>query len=137
MSEQDVREINWTAAFSGFAVDWLFSELAGLVVIALVLALKGVSLSAEDPMPADVVLGRQIVGVLGAVVGGVVAGYIAQRRGGLHGVLGSVIGLLVSFCWFSLPRDVGELGFIALNLIGAGYGGGIGERWRARRAGQR
>jgi len=137
MTEQDLIEIKWTAAFAGFGVDWLFSELAGLGVMALVLVLKGMSLDSAEAIPAEVVLARQLVGVLGAVVGGVVAGYLARRRGSLHGLLGSLIGLVVFFCSIPLLEDlalnVGDLGFIVLNLVGAAYGGKLGERWRARR----
>lgn len=137
MTEQDIGEVNWTAAFIGFGVDWAFSELVGLVVVAIVLALKGISLSGEDELPTDALLARQIVGVVGAVVGGVAAGYIARHRGSFHGVLGSVIGLVTSLCMIltlgGLALNVGDLGFIVLNLAGAGYGGGLGERWRVRR----
>ena len=82
-------------------------------------------------------LAFQIVGVLGAAVGGAVAGYVARRRGSLHGVLGSVIGLMVFVCGlpiFGGPQlNIGDLGFIVLNLVAAGYGGAVGERWRTRR----
>lgn len=141
MTEQDVPEINWTAAFIGFGVDWAFSELVGLLAMSIMLLLKGVSLNGEDALPPDVILVRQIVGVLGATIGGVVAGYIARRRGTLHGVLGSAIGLIAFLC--SVPilgapaLEIGDLGFIVLNLIGAGRGGGFGERWRDRREGDR
>jgi hypothetical protein len=139
MTERDISEINWTAALTGFGVDWAFSELVGLVVIMIMLALKKISLNSDDVLPDDVLLARQIVGVVGAVVGGVAAGYIARRRGSLHGVLGSVIGLFVLLCAIpvlgDLALNIGDLGFIVLNLIGAGYGGGLGERWRARREG--
>jgi hypothetical protein len=137
MGEQKLTEINLRAAFVGFGVDWVFSELVGLVVMAIILLLKGVSLNSEQVLPSDVMLARQIVGVVGAMVGGVAAGYVARRRGSLHGVLGSVLGLVVFFC--SLPiveessLNIGDFGFIVLNLVAAGYGGGAGERWRARR----
>lgn len=133
MTEQDLREINLTAVLSGFIVDWMTSELVGLLIAVVMLALQGISLNADDPLPPDVVLARQLVGVGGAVVGGIVAGYIARQRGSLHGVLGSIVGLFASFCFYGFALEVGFLGFIVLNLIGAGYGGGIGERWRARR----
>jgi hypothetical protein len=137
MIERNPIEINWTAALIGFGVDWTFSELVGLVVMAVMLLAKGVSLDSEGPLPSDVMLVRQFVGVLGAAVGGLVAGYIAQRKGALHGVLGSVIGLLFFLCAIPLLGDtaltVGDLGFIVLNLVAAGYGGQFGERWRARR----
>jgi hypothetical protein len=137
MTEQNIRDINWTAAFMGFGVDLFLSELLGWIVTAIMLALKGITVEVGDAWPPDVLLVRQIVGVVGAVVGGVVAGYVAGRRGSLHGVLGSVIGLAVFFCTFSvldgLSLNVGDIGFIVLNLVGAGYGGGVGERWRVRR----
>ena len=137
MTEPYLKDIKWTAAFIGFGVDWAFSELVGLVIIAIMLALKGVSLDSDEFLPSDVILARQIVGVVGAVVGGVVAGYLAGLRGSLHGVLGSAIGLSVSLCLFGSMLNIGDVGFIALNLIGAGYGGGIGERWRVRREADR
>ena len=133
MSEQNLKEINWTAAFVGFGVDWAFSLLVGLVVMGVMLALEGINLNKEDTLPASVDLALQIVGVVGAIVGGSVAGYIAQRRGSLHGVLASLIGLPVSFCMSDAALEVGDLGFIVLNVIGAGYGGKLGLRWRARR----
>jgi hypothetical protein len=134
MTEQDTNEINWTAAFIGFGVDWTFSYLIGLLVSAVMLAIKGVSFDSKE-WPADVVLIGQIVGVGGAVVGGMAAGYLAGRRGNMHGVLGSIIGLFAGLCMSSLTLDLGAMGFVVLNLIGAGYGGGVGERWRARREG--
>lgn len=137
MTEQNWPQIKWRAAFIGFGVDWAFSELVGLGAMMTMLVLKDVPLDSESPLPADVLLVRQIVGVLGAVVGGVAAGYISRRYGSLHGVLGSLIGLLVLFCSFPILNDlsfnIGDVGFIVLNLIAAGYGGGIGEGWRARR----
>jgi hypothetical protein len=137
MTEQNLPQIKWRAAFIGFGVDWAFSELVGLGVMMTMLVLKEIPLDSEGPLPADVLLARQVVGVLGAVVGGVAAGYIARQYGALHGVLGSLIGLVVLFCSFPVLSDVsfdiGDVGFMMLNLIGAGYGGGIGERWRARR----
>jgi len=136
MDRPDWREIKWTAVFVGFAVDWTFSELVGLLVTLILLSLKGISVEADAPLPLDVGLALQSVGVLGAVVGGTVAGYIARRRGSVHGVLGSLVGLALSLCLYSTALDTGDLGFIVLNLIGAGYGGRLGERWRARRQGQ-
>ena len=136
MDRLDWREINWTAVFAGFGVDWAFSELVGLLVTLILLSLKGISVEAEDPLPMDVALVLQSVGVLGAIVGGSVAGYIARRRGSLHGVLGSLVGLPLSLCLYSAALDASGLGFIVLNLIGAGYGGKLGERWRARRQGE-
>ena len=139
MTEQDVTDINWTAAFIGFGVDWVFSELVGYVVMMIMLVLKGIGLDSDADLPTDVLLARQIVGVVGAVLGGIVAGYLARRRGALHGVLGSVIGLFTILCTIpllgGLGITIGDLGFVVLNLVGAGYGGGMGERWRARRAG--
>jgi len=137
MTEQNWPRIKWRAAFIGFGVDWALSELVGLGVMMTMLVLKDVPLDSESPLPTDVLLARQVVGVLGAAVGGVVAGYIARRFGTLHGVLGSLIGLFVLLCSFpvlgDVSFDIGDVGFVVLNLIGAGYGGGIGERWRARR----
>jgi uncharacterized membrane protein YeaQ/YmgE (transglycosylase-associated protein family) len=139
MIEQDNIEINWTAAFAGFFVDWTFSELGGWIVVLVMFSLKGLALDSVEELPPDVHLASQIVGVGGAVVGGTVAGYLARRQGSLHGVLGSLIGLFTSLCLFSmygdLGLDAGYLGFIVLNLIGAGYGGGVGERWRVQREG--
>jgi hypothetical protein len=55
----------------------------------------------------------------------------------LHGVLASLIGLVLfacSFLFLSGPAfSVGDLGFVVLNLVAAGYGGALGERLRARR----
>jgi hypothetical protein len=137
MTEQDLTEINWTAAFVGFFVDWAFSEVAGWIVIAIMFALQGISFDSVETLPPDVFLATQVAGVLGAIVGGVAAGYVARRQGTVHGVLGSVIGLMTTLCMSltlgGLEFDVGFLGFIVLNLVGAGYGGGVGERWRARR----
>ena len=103
------------------------------------LSLQGINLESEDVLPPDVFLARQIVGVLGAVVGGVAAGFLARQRGNLHGVLGSVIGLITTFCLILLSGGAeltaGDVGFIVLNLVGAGYGGGVGERLRARHEG--
>jgi len=140
MTEKEFPQVKWTAAFVGFGVDWVFSELVGLTIMAAMLALRGVALDSDQPVPSDVLLVRQLVGVAGAVVGGVAAGYLAGQRGSLHGVLGSVIGLVVVLC--SIPvlgefsLSIGDVGFIVLNLVGAGYGGGVGERWRLRRQGQ-
>ncbi len=137
MTERELPKIKWRAAFIGFGVDWTFSELVGLGVVVLMLTLKGIPLDSEELLPNDVTLARQVVGVLGAVIGGVAAGYAARRFGTLHGVLGSLIGLVVLFCAFPVlvdaSFDIGDVGFIVLNLVGAGYGGGVGERWRARR----
>ncbi len=139
MTEQDTIEINWTAAFVGFFVDWTFSEIGSWIVIAVMFSLKGIGLDSIEKLPPDVHLVSQIVGVGGAVVGGIAAGYLARRQGTLHGVLGSVLGLFASLCMLAMygdaDLDLGFLGFIVLNLIGAGYGGGAGERWRARREG--
>jgi hypothetical protein len=74
MTEQNWPRIKWRAAFIGFGVDWALSELVGLGVMMTMLVLKDVPLDSESPLPADVLLARQVVGVLGAVVGGVVAG---------------------------------------------------------------
>lgn len=137
MTERGLDEINWRAAFVGFVVDWVFSELVGAVAIIIMLSLQGISLDSEADLPTDVVLIRQIIGIVGAVVGGITAGYLARQRGSLHGVLGSLIGLLSFSCSLlvlgGFALDVGDVGFIVLNLVGAGYGGGLGERWRARR----
>jgi hypothetical protein len=145
MTEQDLRDINWTAVFVGFGVDWTFSELVGLLVMAIMLIVKGVNLDTAETLPSDVFLARQIVGVIGALVGGVVAGYIARRRGGLHGLLGSVMGLVLLFCSLMFlggdssadggggTLTIGDVGFIVLNLVAAAKGGGFGERWRVRR----
>jgi Na+/phosphate symporter len=124
MTEQNFTDINWTAAFIGFGVDWVFSEVVGIVVMTIMLVLKGIGLDSDDNIPADVLLARQIVGVIGALLGGVVAGYLARRRGALHGVLGSVIGLFTLLCTIpilgGLDFNVGDLGFVVLNLVGAG-----------------
>ncbi len=141
MTEQKTPDINWAAAFMGFGVDWVFSELVGLIVMVIMLSLHGIGLDSDATMPSDVALAQQVVGVIGAVVGGLVAGYVARRRGSLHGVLGSVLGLFVVFCSIPLvggfSLNLGDVGFIVLNLVGAGYGGGAGERWRARREAKR
>ena len=133
---EDVNEISWSAAFAGFIADFLFSEVVGGVAIVIMLSLQGISLDSEDILPPDVLLVRQIIGVLGAVVGGVTAGFLARRRGNLHGVLGSMIGLITTFGLILLAGGAeltaGDVGFIVLNLVGAGYGGGVGERFRAR-----
>lgn len=133
MDEQKLIEINWTAAFIGFSVDWAFSLLVGSLVMAIMIAIKGGGLESDDALPADVSLATQSVGIVGALVGGIVAGYVARQRGSLHGILGSLIGLPVGICVFGFSPDIGDMGFIVLNLVGAGYGGGIGERWRRRR----
>jgi hypothetical protein len=132
MTQRDISEINWRAVFVGFGVDWAFSLPLGLLVSVIMMALKGVSLEAEV-WPADVLLASQIVGGGGAGPGGIAAGYLARRRGSLHGLLASLLGLFASLCWFGVALSLGDLGFIVLNLVGAGYGGSIGERWRARR----
>ena len=139
MTEPTLNEINWRAAFWGFGVDWAFSNLVGLLVVSVLLFIKGFGLESELPevLPPDVTLVSQIVGVCGAVLGGGVAGYLAQKRGSLHGVLGSVMGLFTVLCTIPMlgsPMwNVGDLGFVVLNLVGAGYGGKLGEQWRARR----
>ncbi len=132
MSERETVEINRGAVFAGFIVDWGFSQLVGYLVMLLMLALKGIELSDGDLLPADVLLVQNIVGVVGALVGGLVAGWVARQRGTLHGVLGSVLGLFVFLCTIPLldtfEFSVGDVGFIVLNLIAAGYGGGLGQR---------
>jgi putative membrane protein (TIGR04086 family) len=137
MTEQDLKDINWFAAFAGFGVDLMFSLFVGSVVVAVLLTLKGASLDDAEGLPSDVNLAYQVIGVLGALAGGFVAGILARRRGGLHGVLASVIGLFVFFCSFAVVENpafsVGDLGFIVLNLVAAGYAGAAGERFRARR----
>jgi hypothetical protein len=133
MTEDLLKEIKWTAVLVGFIVDLAFSELVGLVIIMIMLALKGIDLESLETLPGDVHLASQVVGVVGAVVGGVAAGYVARYRGSVHGLLGSLMGLFVVFCAFGPTLTIGDVGFIVLNLIGAGYGGGMGERWRARR----
>jgi hypothetical protein len=137
MIPQELGKVNWRAALLGFGVDFAFSVLVGAVVISTMLALKGQALDGEGELPSDVALVYQIVGVAGAAVGGVVAGYLARQRGTLHGVLASLIGLVLfacSFLFLSGPAfSVGDLGFVVLNLVAAGYGGGLGERLRARR----
>ena len=139
MTEPTLNEINWRAVFLGFGADWVFSNLVGLLVVSILLFIKGFGLESELPeaLPPDVMLVSQIIGVCGALLGGGVAGYLAQKRGSLHGVLGSVIGLFTVLCTVpvlgSPLMNVGDLGFIVLNLIGAGYGGKLGEQWCARR----
>jgi len=139
MTEPTLNEINWRAAFLGFGVDWVFSNLVGLLVVSILLFIKGFGLESELPeaLPPDVMLVSQIIGVCGALLGGGVAGYLAQKRGSLHGILGSAIGLFTVLCTVPILGspllNVGDLGFIVLNLIGAGYGGKLGEQWRARR----
>jgi hypothetical protein len=136
LTEQETVEINRGAVFAGFIVDFGFSELVGYLVMALMLALKGIELSDGNLLPADVLLVRNVVGVGGAFIGGLVAGWIARQRGTLHGVLGSVLGLFVVLCPLfllgELEATIGDVGFVVLNLIGAGYGGGIGQRLRER-----
>jgi hypothetical protein len=137
MIQEELGKVNWRAALVGFGVDFAFSVLVGAVVISALLALKGQPLDNEQPMPSDVSLVYQIIGVVGAAVGGVVAGYLAGQYGPLHGVVASLIGLVLFVCSLLFLSDpafsVGDLGFIVLNLIAAGYGGGLGERLRARR----
>ncbi len=137
MTGKDLAEIKWTAAFLGFGVDLAFSLFVGSIVVAVMLGLKGSNPENGSDVPSDVDLASQIVGVIGASVGGVVAGFLAGRRGSLHGVLASVIGL-IAFLFALLflgspPLNVGDLGFVVLNLVAAGYGGAMGERWRRRR----
>jgi hypothetical protein len=44
--------------------------------------------------------------------------------------------LLCALPLFGSPNlSLGDAGFIVLNLIAAGYGGGLGERLRSRRGG--
>ena len=137
MAERILSEIVWSAAFIGFGVDMVFSQVVGYVVISIMLSLQGISLSGDDLLPTDAELAYQVVGVLGALVGGVVAGYLAKRWGSIHGVLGSLIGLFAIMCALPLLGNpefsIGDLGFVVLNLIAAGYGGGLGERWHRRR----
>ncbi len=139
MTEPTLNEINWRAVFLGFGADWVFSNLVGLLVVSILLFIKGFGLDSELPeaFPPDVMLVSQIIGVCGALLGGGVAGYLAQKRGSLHGILGSVIGLFTVLCTAPILGspllNVGDLGFIVLNLIGAGYGGKLGEQWHARR----
>jgi hypothetical protein len=139
MPEISLSDIRWTAAFVGFGVDLVFSLFVGSVVVGAMLALKGVDLAAESPLPSDVNLAYQVVGVVGALVGGSVAGFLAGKLGSLHGVLASSIGLVVFFCTFaalnSEAPNLADLGFIVLNLVAAGYGGALGERFRVRRGG--
>jgi peptidoglycan/LPS O-acetylase OafA/YrhL len=139
MTERGLTKINWFAAFTGFGVDLIVTQVVGFIVVSILLSLQGVSLTSEDVMPSDAEFAYQTVGVFGALVGGLVAGYLARRKGSLHGVLGSIIGLMVFFCSVPLlgspELSVGDLGFIVLNLVAAGYAGGLGERWRAKREG--
>lgn len=136
MTEKELPQIRWTAAFVGFGVDLVFSLFVGSVVVAVLLALKGSSADSAGTIPSDVDLAYQFVGVLGALIGGGVAGFLARRRGSMHGVLASLIGLIFFFCAFAMLEGatltIGDLGFIVLNLIAAGYGGAMGERLRAR-----
>ena len=136
MTEPTLNEINWRAVFLGFGVDWVFSNLVGLLVVSILLFIKGFG-ELPEALPPDVMLVSQIIGVCGALLGGGVAGYLAQKRGSLHGILGSVIGLFTVLCTVPILGspllNVGDLGFIVLNLIGAGYGGKLGEQWRTRR----
>jgi hypothetical protein len=139
MINQRLGDINWFASSIGFAVDLFFTQIVGFVVVSAVLSLKGVSLGPDDLLPPDAELVYQIIGVVGALVGGAIAGFVAGRKGSLHGVLASLIGLLVLLCAlpvFGSPTlSLGDAGFVVLNLIAAGYGGGLGERLRLRRGG--
>jgi hypothetical protein len=139
MPEISLSDIKWTAAFVGFGVDLVFSLFVGSVVVGAMLALKGVNLAAESPLPSDVNIAYQLVGVVGALVGGSVAGFLAGNLGSLHGLLASSIGLVVFFCASaalgSEAPNLADLGFIVLNLVAASYGGALGERFRARRKG--
>jgi len=136
LPEEDTIEINRTAVFAGAIVDWASSDLVGYIVIIVLLALKGTKLDDNDPLPADVLLARNIVGVVGAIAGGAVAGWLARRHGGLHGVLSSVLINSVIFCVAfvstSFALSIGDIGFIVLNLIGAGYAGKQAEQLRDR-----
>lgn len=141
MIDLRLGEINWFAASIGFAADLLFTQVVGLVVVSAMLAAQGVSLGPDDLLPSDAELVYQIVGVIGACVGGALAGFVAGRKGSLHGVLASVLGLVVLLCALPLfgnpTLSIGDGGFVVLNLIAAGYGGGLGERLRNRRDGGR
>ena len=141
MPEIPLSDIKWVAAFIGFGVDLVFSLFAGSVVVGAMLALKGVDLAAESPLPSDVNLAYQVVGVVGALVGGSAAGFLAGKLGSLHGLLASSIGLVVFFCAYAALDSEGpnlaDLGFIVLNLVAAGYGGALGERLSIRRRGSR
>ena len=129
---QTQLKINWTAALVGSGVDWAFSLPAGLLVSFVMLSLRGMSLEAEV-WPQDVLLASQIVGVGGALLGGGVAGYMAGQQGLLHGFLASLFSLFASFCWLGVALNLGDVGFIILNLVGAAYGGRAGERFRVLR----
>jgi hypothetical protein len=139
MIDQRLGDINWFAASIGFAVDLFFTQFAGLIVVSVILSLKGINLGPDDVLPPDAELVYQIVGVIGALAGGGTAGFIARRKGSLHGVLASVIGLMVLLCALPLfgspDLSLADAGFIVLNLVAAGYGGGLGERLRSRRGG--
>jgi peptidoglycan/LPS O-acetylase OafA/YrhL len=137
MLDLRLSDINWFASSIGFAADLFFTQVVGLVLVSAMLAVQGVSLGPDDVLPSDAELVYQIVGVIGAFVGGSLAGFVARRKGSLHGVLSSVIGLVVLLCALPLfgnpTLSIGDGGFIVLNLIAAGYGGGFGERLRTRR----
>jgi hypothetical protein len=134
MKEQGLTEINWTAVFVGFIVDWAVSLPVGLVVSVILLSWVGTSLDSQQ-WPPEVVLAGQIVGIGGAIIGGGTAGFIARQHGTLHGTLAAVFSLFASLCWFGAELDLGDLGFVILNLVGAGYGGKVGARWGVRRQG--
>ena len=137
MTDRRLGDISWFACSIGFASDLFFTQMVGFVVVSGVLALKGVSLGPDDPLPTDAELIYQIIGVIGALVGGGIAGFVAGRKGNLHGVVASLIGLVVLLCALPLfgnpTLSLGDGGFIVLNLVAAGYGGGLGERLRLRR----
>ena len=137
MIDRNIPKINWFAAAIGFGVDLLFTQVVGLIVVSIVLSLQGVYLTADDTLPSDLQLIYQVIGVVGALVGGMAAGYLARHHGSLHGLLGSLIGLSALLCAMpllgSVALNIGDVGFIVLNLVAAGYGGGLGERWRHRR----
>ena len=44
---ENVTEISWSAAFAGFFVDLIFSEVVGGVVIFVMLSLQGINLESE------------------------------------------------------------------------------------------
>jgi hypothetical protein len=132
-----LRDINWLACSIGFVADLFFTQIIGLVAVSAMLAVQDVNLGPDDVLPPDAELLFQIIGVMGAVVGGGVAGFAAGRKGRLHGVLASAIGVVMLLCalpLFGNPTfSIGDAGFVVLNLIAAGYGGGLGERLRTRR----
>lgn len=135
MNETEVIEVNWIAVFFGFVADWAFTEFIGVLVMILGLKLQSVILLEGDPLPPDVLLAMQIVGVIGALLGGILAGWLARQRGVIHGVLVSILGLTLFVCTIFVDGHeptLGNLGFVILNLVAAGYGGGLGVRLRAR-----